>query len=125
MRWQAPASMLLTVGATPVGSKREDGVIVKQAHVLTPETEKTSHYFWATTRSSPTSTAEGDAILRALMTQAFDVEDKPMIEAAYHNLDGEDFWDRKPVFLGVDAAGARARRMIQRLKAAESNQEQI
>jgi phenylpropionate dioxygenase-like ring-hydroxylating dioxygenase large terminal subunit len=123
MRWQAPASMLLTVGATPAGSKREDGVIVKQAHVLTPETEKTSHYFWATTRSTPTSTPEGDAMLRALMTQAFDVEDKPMIEAAYHNLDGEDFWDRKPVFLGVDAAGARARRMIQRLKAAESHQE--
>jgi vanillate O-demethylase monooxygenase subunit len=43
-----------------------------------------------------------------------------MIEAAYHNLNGEDFWARKPVFLGVDAGGARARRLIQRLKAAEA-----
>lgn len=122
MRWQAPASMLLEIGATPAGSTREEGVIVKQAHVLTPETEKTSHYFWSTTRTTATSSPEGDAMLRALMTQAFDVEDKPMIEAAYHNLNGADFWERKPVFLGVDAGGARARRMIQRLKAAESPQ---
>jgi phenylpropionate dioxygenase-like ring-hydroxylating dioxygenase large terminal subunit len=125
MRWQAPASMLLEIGATPPGAKREEGVIVRQAHVLTPETEKTSHYFWATTRTTATSTPEGDAMLRGLMTQAFDVEDKPMIEAAYHNLNGEDFWERKPVFLGVDAGGARARRMIQRLKAAESQREEV
>jgi phenylpropionate dioxygenase-like ring-hydroxylating dioxygenase large terminal subunit len=125
MRWQAPASMLLEIGATPPGAKREEGVIVRQAHVLTPETEKTSHYFWATTRTTATSTPEGDAMLRGLMTQAFDVEDKPMIEAAYHNLNGEDFWERKPVFLGADAGGARARRMIQRLKAAESQREEV
>lgn len=120
MRWQAPASMLLEIGATPVGATRENGVIVRQAHILTPETETTSHYFWATTRTSDTPTAEGDAMLRGLMDQAFIVEDKPMIEAAYHNLDGKDFWERKPVFLGVDAGGARARRTIQRLKAVEA-----
>jgi len=44
---------------------------------------------------------------------------EPMIEAAYHNLDGADFWDRKPVYLGVDAGGARARRAIQSLLAKE------
>jgi len=42
-----------------------------------------------------------------------------MVEAAYHNLDGADFWDRKPVYLGVDAGGARARRAIQSLLARE------
>lgn len=119
MRWQAPASMFLEIGATPAGASREEGVIVKQAHVLTPQTEKTTHYFWATTRNSPVATVEGDAMLRDLMNQAFNVEDKPMIEAAYHNLNGEDFWERRPVFLGVDAGGTRARRMIQRLMAAE------
>lgn len=121
MRWQPPASMLLEVGATAVGAKREAGVIVRQAHVLTPETEETSHYFWATTRTAEPATVEGDAMLRALMTEAFEVEDKPMIEAAYHNLDGEDFWERKPIFLGVDAGGSRARRMLQRLKSSETS----
>jgi vanillate O-demethylase monooxygenase subunit len=123
MRWEAPASMLLEIGATPPGAKREAGVIVKQAHILTPETETSSHYFWATTRSSPVVTPEIDGMLRSLMHQAFNLEDKPMIEAAYHNLNGKDFWERRPVFLGVDAGGASARRMIQRLKAAESAQQ--
>ena len=121
MRWQAPATMLLEVGATSPGGKREEGVVVWQSHILTPETEQTSHYFWSTTRTNPNVTAEGDAMLRALMTQAFDVEDKPMIEAAYQNLDGADFWSRKPVYLGVDAGGAKARRVIQRRLAAESH----
>jgi phenylpropionate dioxygenase-like ring-hydroxylating dioxygenase large terminal subunit len=122
MRWHPPASMLLEIGATPTGAKREEGVIVRQAHILTPETEQTSHYFWSTTRTTATSTEEGDAMLRALMTQAFEVEDKPMIEAAYQNLDGKEFWERKPIFLGVDAGGARARRVLQRLKLAEDNE---
>jgi len=111
--------MLLEIGATAPGAPRNDGVIVQQAHILTPETEASTHYFWATTRSTDTASAEADGALRALMAQAFDVEDKPMIEAAYHNLDGADFWDRKPVYLGVDAGGARARRAIQSLLAKE------
>ena len=118
MRWQPPAAMRLEIGATPQGSAREQGVIVQQAHILTPETESTAHYFWATTRGGPPS-EQGDAALRGLMAQAFDAEDKPMIEAAYQNLDGADFWDRKPVYLGVDAGGTRARRMLQRLLARE------
>jgi phenylpropionate dioxygenase-like ring-hydroxylating dioxygenase large terminal subunit len=119
MRWQAPASMHLEIGATPQGSAREQGIIVQQAHILTPETDSTTHYFWATTRGGGPASEPGDAMLRALMNQAFDVEDKPMIEAAYRNLDGVDFWDQKPVFLGVDAGGARARRLVQRLVAKE------
>jgi vanillate O-demethylase monooxygenase subunit len=119
MRWQPPAAMQLEIGATPQGQPREHGVIVQQAHILTPETETTTHYFWATTRAVDIATDEGDTALRALMAQAFDIEDKPMIEAAYQNLEGADFWDRKPVYLGVDAGGTRARRMLQRLLARE------
>ena len=113
MRWQAPATMLLEIGATPAGQRREQGVIVHQAHILTPETDGTTHYFWATTRSGGHATEEGDAMLRALMGQAFVEEDKPVIEAAYANLDGQDFWAMKPLFLGVDAGGTRARRLLQ------------
>jgi phenylpropionate dioxygenase-like ring-hydroxylating dioxygenase large terminal subunit len=113
MRWQAPATMLLEIGATPAGGDRKHGVIVYQAHILTPETADRTHYFWATTRSGGPVTDEGDAMLRALMSQAFVEEDKPIIEAAFSNLDGEDFWAARPVFLGIDAAGTRARRLLQ------------
>ncbi len=35
-------------------------------------------------------------------------------EAGFHNLDGADFRDAGPVFLGVDAGGTRARRLLQK-----------
>lgn len=118
MRWDPPASMYLQVGACPAGEAREGGVIVHQGHILTPETVDSTHYFWATSRSGPPS-EEGDAMLTALMEQAFAGEDKPIIEAAFANLGGVDFWGRRPVSLGIDAGGTRARRMIERLKALE------
>ena len=114
MRWDPPASMLLEIGACPAGGERAGGVIVHQAHILTPETAATTHYFWATTRAG-TPTEEGDRVLAALLGQAFREEDKPIIEAAYANLDGADFWDAGPISLRVDAGGTRARRMIQKL----------
>ena len=107
--------MLLEIGATPKGQPRGEGCIVWQAHILTPATETTAHYFWATTRSSDHVDPGADAFLRGLMGQAFEGEDKPIIEAAFANLDGRDFWGEKPVSLGIDQGGTRARRLIETL----------
>lgn len=113
MRWNAPASMLLEIGATPVGQPREGGVILHQAHIITPETDRTAHYFWATTRGGGAPDPQRDAGTRALMEQAFGVEDKPIIEASFANLDGQDFWKAQPVTLGIDQGGTRARRLLE------------
>jgi len=94
-------------------------VVVHQAHILTPETPDSTHYFWATTRSADFVDPQLDKMLRGLMLQAFVGEDKPIIEAAYANLDGGEFWAQKPVFIGVDAGGARARRQLQLLRKKE------
>ena len=120
MRWDPPASMYLEIGACPHGGERAGGVIAHQAHILTPETDTSTHYFWGSTRTMPPSEA-GDAMLHGLMSSAFIDEDKPIIQAAYDNLDGADFWDMKPVFLGIDSGGTRARRMLQKLIAMEGN----
>ncbi|OYW82616.1 MAG: hypothetical protein B7Z20_13720, partial [Sphingobium sp. 32-64-5] len=119
MRWDAPASMLLEVGATPAGQPRGEGIIVHQAHIITPESDESSHYFWATSRSTDHAHEEMDAVVRSLMEQAFNVEDKPIIEASYANLDGMDFWEAKPAFLGIDSGGTKARRVMQQRIAAE------
>jgi len=58
-------------------------------------------------------------MLRGLMAQAFEQEDKPIIEAAYANLDGRDFCNAGPVFLGIDAGGTRARRLLDHMIARE------
>jgi len=116
MRWNAPATMYLHIGATPAGQSREGGVLVDQAHILTPESETTTHYFWATTSPFPLDDPNAMAEIQTLFQQAFDVEDKPMIEAAFDNIEGGDFWEQKPVFLGVDAGGTRARRLLEAMR---------
>lgn len=113
MRWDAPASMYLQIGASPVGQPRDTGVIVHQAHILTPESGRTTHYFWASTFAAAPGVPDLEPMLRQLLGQAFEQEDKPMIEAAYHNLGGDDFWQQRPVSLGIDQGGTRARRMIE------------
>lgn len=117
MRWDAPSSMYLQVGATHVGQPREAGAILHQAHILTPADVGETHYFWSSNAKYP-QPVEQTEMLRTMLQQAFDIEDKPMIEAAFDNVEG-DFWDLKPVSLGIDAAGARARRVIQAMKRRE------
>jgi phenylpropionate dioxygenase-like ring-hydroxylating dioxygenase large terminal subunit len=119
MRWNAPASMHLEIGATPPGAQRGEGVIVQQCHIVTPATATTAHYFWASTRMHDLESAEVDGFLLQLFGQAFDDEDKPIIKAAYDNLEGQDFWDAQPLSLGIDTGGTRARRKIQAMLKAE------
>jgi vanillate O-demethylase monooxygenase subunit len=113
MRWNAPASMYLQVGATPTSKPREEGITVHQAHILSPEADGTTHYFWASTYAAGPGIPDMAETLTSLFMTAFDDEDKPMIEAAYANLEGEDFWARRPVSLGIDQGGTRARRLIE------------
>ncbi|MEO0062180.1 MAG: Toluene-4-sulfonate monooxygenase system iron-sulfur subunit TsaM1 [Pseudomonadota bacterium] len=121
MRWDPPASMYLQIGSCPTGGSRMDGVIAHQLHILTPAEAGKAHYFWATSRNAPPNPGS-DEFLRSMMQAAFIDEDKPIIEAACDNLGGADFWDLQPVYLGIDAGGTRARRMIQSIINSESSQ---
>lgn len=118
MRWDAPSAMLLKVGACAPGASRETGVELNQAHILTPADVDHTHYFWSSNSKYPLP-AEQAAGMREMLCQAFDVEDKPVIEAAYANVEG-DFWSMQPLSLGVDVGGARARRIVETLKQAEA-----
>ncbi|MBK8629140.1 MAG: Rieske 2Fe-2S domain-containing protein [Sphingomonadales bacterium] len=119
MRWNAPASMRLDVGACPHGAPESAGFDIPQAHILTPANEHETHYFWSASRNHDIDSAEADAYMLGLFREAFDVEDKPMIEAAYANVRGKDFWGEKPVSLGIDQGGTRARRLLESLIAKE------
>jgi phenylpropionate dioxygenase-like ring-hydroxylating dioxygenase large terminal subunit len=120
MRWNAPASMHLEIGATPARASRDDGIIVQQCHIVTPASATTAHYFWASTRTHDLESVEVDGFLLQLFGQAFDDEDKPIIKAAYDNLEGQEFWDAGPLSLGIDSGGTRARRRIQAMLKAEN-----
>lgn len=113
MRWNAPASMRLNIGVCPHDAPRAAGFEAPQTHILTPANDHETHYFWSATRYHDLQSAEADAMTKSLLGAAFNDEDKPMIEAAYNNVRGKDFWSERPISLKVDAGGARARRQLQ------------
>jgi vanillate O-demethylase monooxygenase subunit len=78
--------MRLLIGVTPHSAPRGEGFELPQAHILTPASEHETHYFWSSTRYHDLDSPETDALLREMFGNAFDLEDKPMIEAAYANV---------------------------------------
>jgi len=57
----------------------------------------------------------------ATLKGPFEREDKPMIEAVQQRMAGRELWSLKPVLLPGDAAGVRARRILQaRIKAEQA-----
>jgi vanillate O-demethylase monooxygenase subunit len=43
--WDVPSSITITAGVMPPGHPREDGISTASVHMITPETETSSHYF--------------------------------------------------------------------------------
>lgn len=119
MVWTPPSVLMLDTGGQPIGGAREDGVSVPSAHVLTPETENTTHYFWVNMCDQH---VDDDALIDRLaqgISDAFTCEDEPMIEAVYQRMGGADLWSLEPVLLPGDASAVRARRILAARIAAE------
>lgn len=121
VRWDAPANMLLFSGAVATGRPREEGVSSPIPHLFTPETETTTHYWFA--MCFPKEMGElGEQLAEeqvAMVNVPFTDEDLPMLEAQQNTMGAEEFWDLKPVLLVGDAGAIRARRVLDRLLAAE------
>lgn len=115
MHWTAPSSLLLDVGVTAVGGAPEDGPWLPSAHLLTPETETSTHYFWMVGRNRQPENDELGQIIHGGIKQAFETEDEPMIAQVAANMAGRDFWSMQPAILGGDAAAVRARRLLAKM----------
>ena len=79
--WHPPGIMVLVFGLTSVDASRDEGNETFNLHVMTPETESSTHYFWASTRDFRTDDDVLTAQLKAGVADAFANEDGPMIEA--------------------------------------------
>ncbi|PZU76358.1 MAG: vanillate monooxygenase [Rhizobium sp.] len=115
MHWTAPANLMLDTGATLVGQPEGRDAQMPQAHLLTPETELTSHYFWGVSRNSAREDQEISAMLRGGIQSAFENEDEPMVRAFQERMAGLNLFDLSPALLPMDEASVRARRVLQRL----------
>jgi vanillate O-demethylase monooxygenase subunit len=74
------------------------------AHIMTPETEHSTHYFF--------DVHDRKHMERA--TQIFEREDCVVIEEIQRNMGNKEFWDMTPLILSNDRGGVLARRVLQR-----------
>jgi phenylpropionate dioxygenase-like ring-hydroxylating dioxygenase large terminal subunit len=117
--WHPNGVMTLRFGATPAGRPRTEGIDTWSAHLVTPESARTTHYFYFNTREFRVDDVTYNERFAAGLRHAFTIEDKPMIEAQQRNLGDADLFDRKPVLLPTDSASTRARRVYSRILDAE------
>lgn len=118
--WDAPALMTHVSGMTPVGTPRETAREIRTLHFMTPETDRSTHYFWAGTRSFRVDEPALDERLLSVVERAFGTEDKPMIEAQQAMMGDADFESLRPLLLRGDAAAVLARRVLAKLIAEQA-----
>lgn len=112
MRWDAPSHLLLDVGFTDCGRPASEGPSMPSAHILTPETDRKTHYFWAAARDTMRDDEELSKIIWKGIDGAFRLEDEPMIEDCQARMQTVDLMSLNPVMLTTDAAAIRARRVL-------------
>lgn len=110
------------IAMTDVGGAFDSGSLMKSGHIITPESESSTHYFWYSSRNRCVGDTEIDSRLRAVIDKAFSTEDEPMITACQENMGGSgDLRPLRPISLPSDEAALRARRMLERRIEGEMN----
>jgi vanillate O-demethylase monooxygenase subunit len=89
-------------------------------HVMTPDTEMTTHYFVLSTRDFRSEDADFNARISAFVNNIFATEDKPMLEAQQARMGTADLFATAPAMLPIDAGAVQARRILERLMLAEA-----
>jgi hypothetical protein len=123
MHWRPPCYMLLDTGVREPGTPKEAGTGYFGLHMLTPETETSTHYHFSAVRfNAPPRSFEEDMKIRETVSvgrkYAFEAQDAPVIEAQQRRMN--EIGDRRPALLAVDAGAVRVQRVLSRLVAAEN-----
>ncbi len=116
-----PAFVRLDIGAALAGTgartgDRSKGVTTRNLNAITPETDRTSHYFWAQAQNFGTD----DPSITELdfrMTHGAFLEDLGMIAGQQANIDLDP--DVPRINIATDSGGMQARRIVESLIAAE------
>ncbi len=125
-RWQfidftPPAFLRLHVGGVPTGTGAPDGPLeggihMRNLNAITPETETTSHYFWAQAHDFDIHNPATTEMVFGQVREAF-LEDVAIFEAQQRIIER----DRGPpeVDIAADAAQIQARRILAQLYESE------
>ena len=117
IRWDAPGCFMLDAGVTEPGTSENAGTAVIGVHMLTPETEISSHYHFVAVRENPPPRSVDEEIairdeVSLLRRMIFQDQDEPMIEQQQARiLQSPD--NPRPALLGIDEGPIRAERILQ------------
>ncbi|WP_313804780.1 aromatic ring-hydroxylating dioxygenase subunit alpha [Sphingobium sp.] len=114
--WSPPTAMRLKNVIIPAGKGEEDGYIDLNAHFMTPETRTSTHYFFAASRNYHVDDRALNDFIADMRRKVFATEDEPMIALVQARMGDSDFWDLKPLLLGVDEAAVRVRRRLKTMQ---------
>lgn len=114
-RWQTaihllPVTNITDAGVYPVGKDAAQAHISRVLHMLTPETEATTHYFWSLARNYRIDDQALTQTIQDALKATFD-EDKEVIEEQQRQLFARG--GKVPgVAIRLDEAAMRARRLL-------------
>lgn len=115
MTWHAGSNLLLNLGIMPPGGALEQGFHFPSAHLLVPESSRSTHYFYAVARNFALNDNALDNTIQATFQRAFGEEDRPVIEALQASLDSAPATFRMVDFTPGDGAASRVRRILEQL----------
>src|SRR5262249_55114802 len=126
MRWMPPSNLQLLTGICAPGAVPESGTGYHAIHMLTPESDQTTHYFFTAVRFNVlTPDDEINARIHAKISTtgrfAFEEQDAPVIEAQQRIIDGATA-AVDPVILAIDVGPVRYKQILQKLIHAEQPQ---
>jgi phenylpropionate dioxygenase-like ring-hydroxylating dioxygenase large terminal subunit len=126
MRWMPPSTMSLMTGICSTGAVPESGTGYHAIHLLTPESDKTTHYFFTAVRFNVKTPDEKVNLqlqekIATMRRFAFQEQDAPVIEAQQRIIDNA-VTPTDPVLLAIDAGPVRYKRILQKLIDGEQSQ---
>ena len=129
-RWQivhftAPSTVAIDVGVAPTGTgapkgDRSEGVNGFVLNTMTPETERSCHYFWAFVRNYRLDDQRITTVIREGVSGVF-AEDEDILAAQQRAI--EDHPDKQFYNLNIDGGAMWARRLIDTMMAEEGDDE--
>ena len=127
MKWYPPACMINYTGVTEPNAPRDQGTGFWGMHFLTPETETSTWYLFCAVRFNPISwgqplDSEIQQQVSHLRRVAFEDQDQAIIKAQQDIVSGYRDTTR-PVLLEIDLGPVRYKRILDKLIAAEQQQQ--
>lgn len=119
IRFEPPSNIWIDAGGVPAGTNDMDQALRWYVmNAITPETERTTHYFWSVSRCFAQDDPGISALIKDQVDKTFE-EDRDILETQQRLIESDD--PHRPLMsVNCDAGGAAARKLISEALAAET-----